>query len=31
MENLDKLDFDVFAYNELLGEQTLTHFGFKLF
>lgn len=31
MDQFDKWEFDVFAYNELLMEQTLVHFGFKLF
>ena len=31
MDDFDKWDFDIFKYNETLGEATLTHFGFKLF
>lgn len=31
MENFDKWDFDLFAYQEVLGDQSLIYFGFKLF
>lgn len=31
MDDFDKWDFDIFKYNDNLGEQTILHFGFKLF
>lgn len=31
MDTFDKWEFDVFAYVEVLQDQSLHHFGFKLF
>ena len=31
MDEFDKWDFDIFKYNDILGEATILHFGFKLF
>lgn len=31
LDTFDKWDFDLFAYKELLDEEALSHFGFKLF
>lgn len=31
MDDFDKWDFDLFKYQDQLGEQTILHFGFKLF
>lgn len=31
MDDFDKWEFDIFKYNDNLGEATILHFGFKLF
>ena len=31
MDEFEKWEFDVFEYCETLGENTMLHFGFKLF
>ena len=31
MDEFEKWEFDVFEYCETLGENTLLHFGFRLF
>ena len=31
MDDFDKWEFDIFKYNDILGEATILHFGFKLF
>ena len=31
MDEFDKWDFDVFSYCETLGDNSLIHFGFRLF
>jgi len=31
MDDFDKWDFDIFKYHENLAENTILHFGFKLF
>ena len=31
MDEIEKWDFDVFEYVELLGDDVLVHFAFRLF
>jgi hypothetical protein len=31
MDDFDKWNFDVFKYNDTLGDAALLHFGVKLF